>query len=189
MPSEKLARRYAVAVFSLAKERNAVDAVGDDLATVASVFADNPLLKEFFTAPIVARGVKERALLAAFEGKVHEIALHTLLLLVRKRRETLLSGLLGEYRKLQLAGRGEESLTVASARTLSADELRALVGRFERLYGKKFEVDASRRAGPDRRRAHSDGRSPDRRKRRRPPRRTLKNALCKQLRQPPTMLG
>lgn len=140
MPSEKLARRYAVAVFSLAKERNAVNAVGDDLATVASVFADNPLLKEFFTAPIVARGVKERALLAAFEGKVHEIALHTLLLLVRKRRETLLSGLLGEYRKLQLAGRGEESLTVASARTLSADELRALVGRFERLYGKKFEA-------------------------------------------------
>jgi F-type H+-transporting ATPase subunit delta len=140
MPSEKLARRYAVAVFSLAKERNAVDAVGDDLATIASVFADNPPLKEFFTAPIVARGAKERALLAAFEGKVHEIALHTLLLLVRKRRETLLSGLLGEYRKLRLAGRGEESLTVASARTLSADELRALVGRFERLYGKKFEV-------------------------------------------------
>lgn len=140
MPSEKLARRYAVAVFALAKERNAVDAVGDDLATIASVFADTPLLKEFFTAPIVARGEKERALLAAFEGKIDEVALHTLLLLVRKRRETLLPGLLGEYRKLRLAGRGEESLTVASARTLSAGELRALVGRLERLYGKKFEV-------------------------------------------------
>ena len=33
------------------------------------------------------RSDKERALLAAFQGQVDEVALHALLLLVRKRRE------------------------------------------------------------------------------------------------------
>ncbi|HEY1653595.1 MAG TPA: ATP synthase F1 subunit delta [Candidatus Tumulicola sp.] len=140
MASEKLARRYAIAVFSLASEEKAVDRVGDDLSTIAAVFAADPRLAEFFTAPIVDRTEKERALTAAFADRVHEISLHALLLLVRKRRESLLGALLIEYRKLELAGRGEEPLTIASARALSSDELHALVERLERLYDKKFEV-------------------------------------------------
>ena len=140
MANEKLARRYATAVFSLARERDVVDRIGEDLATIASVLDSNVLTKEFFLAPIVDGQEKERALLAAFEGRVHEIALHTLLVLVRKRREALLSALVVEYRKLQLLARGVEPLTVTSARELPRDELRAIVERLERLYEKKFEV-------------------------------------------------
>lgn len=140
MVSEKLARRYADAVFSLASDAGAIDRVGDDLAAIASVFDETPLFATFFVAPIVDRAEKERALLAAFGGKVDEIALHSLLLLVRKRREALLRALVEQYRKLQLASRGEEALTIATARKLSGDELQALVARLERLYGKKFEV-------------------------------------------------
>jgi F-type H+-transporting ATPase subunit delta len=140
MANEKLARRYATAVFSLARESGVVDRIGEDLATIASVLGSNVLTNEFFIAPIVERQEKERVLLAAFEGRVHEIALHALLLLVRKRREALLGALVVEYRKLQLVARGEEPLTVTSARELPRDELRAIVERLERLYEKKFEV-------------------------------------------------
>jgi F-type H+-transporting ATPase subunit delta len=139
MVSEKLARRYAVAVYSLAREQGAVDRIGDDLTTIAHVLGEGPA-RDFFNAPIVDRAEKERALLAAFGTRVHEIALHALLLLVRKHRETLLGAIGAEYRKLQLAGRGEEPLTVASARELSRDELDAFVERLERRYRKKFEV-------------------------------------------------
>ncbi|MEO6834326.1 MAG: ATP synthase F1 subunit delta [Candidatus Tumulicola sp.] len=140
MVNETLARRYAVAVFSLARESNAVDAIGDDLTTIASVFVANAIVRDFFVAPVVDRRDKERVFLAAFDGKVRDVALHTLLLLVRKRREALLLPLVAEYRKLQLAGRGEEPLTVTSARELPRDQLRALVDRLETLYRKKFEV-------------------------------------------------
>ncbi|HKU80584.1 MAG TPA: ATP synthase F1 subunit delta, partial [Candidatus Tumulicola sp.] len=140
MVSEKLARRYADAVFSLASDAGTVDRVGDDLAAIAAVIVGTPQFAAFFVAPIVDRAEKERALLTAFGGKVDEIALHALVLLVRKRREALLGALVEQYRRLQLASRGEEPLTVASARPLSSDDLRALVGRLERLYAKKFEV-------------------------------------------------
>jgi F-type H+-transporting ATPase subunit delta len=140
MISEKLGRRYASAVFSAAADRQAVDRVGSDLSAIAAAMDADPLMRDFFLSPVIARGAKERALMSAFQDKIDEVALHSLILLVRKRREAVLSVLVTEYRKLQMASRGTDPLTVTSARTLDATELNALVDRLQTLYGKKFEV-------------------------------------------------
>jgi F-type H+-transporting ATPase subunit delta len=140
MVSETLARRYANAVFSAAGDYGAADAVGADLATISGALNDDPKTREFFLSPVVDRSEKERLLLTAFQGKVHDVALHTLLLLVRKRREPVLDVLLSEYRKLQASARGSEPLTVTSAVRLAPDVERSLVERLERIYGKKFDV-------------------------------------------------
>ena len=140
MVNETLARRYATAVFSLASEQGAADRVGDDLTAIADAIGSQGDARDFFVAPVIDRPVKERVLETVFGGKVHEIALHTLLLLVRKRREPLLGALAAEYRKLQRTARNAESLTVTTARALPPDELRALVERLENLYKKKFDV-------------------------------------------------
>jgi F-type H+-transporting ATPase subunit delta len=141
MVNEKLARRYAVAVFSLASERGEIERVGTDLQFVAAQIEGDPLTHEFFVAPVIDRETKQQAIEAAFAGKVHEIALHTVLLLVRKRRGSLLGTIVSEYRKLQRQARGAETLTLTSARQLEASEVRALVERLERVYGKKFDVN------------------------------------------------
>src|SRR5262249_33557113 len=120
--------------------RDAVDRIGADLQTIAASIEDGGLTQQFFVAPVVARADKERVLTAAFGGKVDEIALHTLLLLVRKRRQARLGAIVAEYRKLQLSARGAETLTVTSARALGDGELRSMVDRLERLYSRKFEV-------------------------------------------------
>jgi F-type H+-transporting ATPase subunit delta len=139
MANEKLARRYATAVFALATEQGAVDRIGDDLDAMVSALGSG-MAHDFFVAPIVDRREKERVLLETFGPRVHEVSLHTLLLLVRKRREAILDAVMAEYRKLQLAARGEEALIVTSARELSHDELEALVSRLERLYARKFDA-------------------------------------------------
>ncbi len=144
MDSESLARRYATAVFSLASESGATERIGKDLSEIDRALASDEATRSFFVAPTVDRGLKERTLLAVFRGKVHDVALHTLLLLVRKRRETLLAKLVSEYRKLEQAGRGAEPLTVTTARDLPAHELRAMLERLERVYGKKFEATVIR---------------------------------------------
>lgn len=143
MPNETLARRYANAVFSVAQERSKVERVGDDLQTLAEAIGSNEETSRFFTAPIVDRYQKEAAIAKAFDGKVDEVALHALLLLVRKHRETLLGELLAQYRALQMQARGAEALTVTSARPLADGELRALVERLEKIYGKKFDATAT----------------------------------------------
>ena len=59
----------------------------------------------------------------AFEGKLHPIALHTLLLLVRKRREALLAAIVARVSRRWSARRAaRETLTLTSARALDRAE-------------------------------------------------------------------
>jgi F-type H+-transporting ATPase subunit delta len=140
MANETVARRYAVAVFQLADEAHAVDAVGADLHVLRGAIYEDQTSKGFFLSPVIDRKEKERVLSSVFSGKLHDIALHTLLLLVRKRREALLGEIVRQYDALQMQARGEEPLSITSARELSTAELGSMVERLERLYGKKFSV-------------------------------------------------
>jgi F-type H+-transporting ATPase subunit delta len=138
--NQTLARRYAIAVTALAREQNAVERVSSDLKTISNAIGERGLVHDFFVAPVIERREKERVLCDAFEGKVHPIALHTLLLLVRKRREALLGAIVAECLALERAARGIETLTLQSARALDRAERSRLVTRLEALYGKKFDV-------------------------------------------------
>ena len=140
MANETLARRYAQAVFSLANENGTAERVGKDLQSLVRAIYGDPATREFFASPIVDRVEKEKVLANVFNGTVDEVALHSLLLLVRKRRESLLESLLTEYLKLQTQARGAEPLTIMTARDLPESELRSMVQRLEQVYKKKFEV-------------------------------------------------
>lgn len=140
MVNRTLARRYAVAVASLAREQDAVDRVSADLQTLSRVISAPGLIRDFFESPVIDRPSKERVFAEAFGAKVHPIALHTLLLLVRKRREALLASIVAEYLALERAARGAETLTLQSARPLGRSEYRDLIAKLESLYAKKFEV-------------------------------------------------
>lgn len=140
MANETLARRYAQAVFSLANENGAAERVGKDLQSLVRAIYGDPATREFFASPIVDRVEKEKVLANVFNGTVNEVALHSLLLLVRKRREPLLESLLAEYLKLEMQSRGAEPLVIMTARDLPESELRSMVQRLEQVYKKKFEV-------------------------------------------------
>ena len=147
MVNQTLARRYATAIFQLAGEQGAVDQVGSELRILSDAIEDNESALNFFLSPVVERAQKEQTLTAAFEGKAHPIALHAMLLLVRKRREALLRQIVREYGALELAARGLEPLTITSAKPLEAAELRQLVAQLEKIYDKKFEI--TQRVQPD----------------------------------------
>jgi len=138
--SETLARRYALAVATLAREQDVVDRVGADLVAISKTLGGSGLVADFFVAPVIERREKERVLCDAFENRVHPIALHTLLLLVRKRREALLGSIVAQYLGLQRAARGVETLTLQTARPLELTEYQDLVTKLESFYAKKFEV-------------------------------------------------
>ena len=74
--NQTLARRYAIAVATLAREQDAVERVGTDFRTMAGAIGERGLVADFFVAPVIERPDKERVLCDAFEGRVHPIALH-----------------------------------------------------------------------------------------------------------------
>jgi F-type H+-transporting ATPase subunit delta len=139
MALQTLARRYAIAAYTLAAQADSVERVGAQLEQIEASIDRDEGARQFFFAPVVSRDEKERALAKVFEGRVDEIALHTLLLLVRKHRERLLHPMIVEYRALEMSGRGFEPLVVTSAKKLSKDEFAAVVTRIESIFGRRFE--------------------------------------------------
>ena len=142
MQNQTVARRYATAVFNLAQKSNAVERVGSGLATIASTIYASDNVRRFFLSPVFERKQKETLLAQSFASRVDDIALHTTLLLIRKRRESLLPSIVSEYQKLALAAAGKEPLEIVSARDLAPNELSDIVARLGRTYGKAFDVTA-----------------------------------------------
>lgn len=140
MVNQKVARRYAVAIAMLAAEQNVAERVGTDLGLLSETLMQPGKIRDFFIAPVISRPDKERVLAEIFDGKVHLVALHALLLLVRKRRESFLPGILDQYLDLRRAAEGRQRVTLESARSLDRAEYEELLGRLERMYGKTFEV-------------------------------------------------
>jgi F-type H+-transporting ATPase subunit delta len=140
MRSEALAKRYAIAVFSLASERGSTEKIGADLRAAASAVNGDETVRRFYTAPVVQRDEKSAVVLKAFEGKVDEVVLHTLLLLVKKKRESYLGDISAAYDAMLTASLGREPLKVVTARPLTPGDLKKIVARISEKYGKTFEV-------------------------------------------------
>ena len=142
MPNETLARRYATAVFQLAQEAGKVPGIQHDLHTFTATLAADESVRRFFRSPVVDRKEKEKIVADAF-AKLDPIALHTILLLIRKRRENAVEEIVTQFDVLERQARGAEVLRVTSARPLAQGELDSLVQRLSAAYRTTFDVTQS----------------------------------------------
>jgi F-type H+-transporting ATPase subunit delta len=142
MPNETLARRYATAVFQLAQEAGTIERVQQDLHTFVEALAADETVRKFFRSPVVDRKEKEAIVAQAF-SRLDPVALHTILLLIRKRRENMVETIVEQFDVLERQARGAQELRVVSARPLDKPALDALVQRLAAAYRTKFDVTQS----------------------------------------------
>lgn len=139
MANETLARRYATAIFALARDSDSVRRVRDDLHVVKTVLDGDAPTRKFFRSPVVNRSEKAAIVERAF-GMLHEISLHTVLLLIRKRREAIFDAVVTQYDLLEQRSRGGSPLRIESARALDPGELHELIEKLSRRYATAFDV-------------------------------------------------
>ena len=106
-----LARRYAGALFEAAKGLNAVDNVESDLGMVTYSLDETPQLGETLTHPLIPADRKKQIISSIFKGKVQDVTLDFLFLLVDKRREEIIPDVESEY--VSLANQYRKIVTVA----------------------------------------------------------------------------
>ncbi len=89
MSENKAASRYAKSIIDLATERNALEEVKNDMTLIEQVIDQNPELEAILKNPIVPIDKKSGILKDLFIGKVHEITLSFLKLMVNKGRSAI----------------------------------------------------------------------------------------------------
>jgi F-type H+-transporting ATPase subunit delta len=133
------ARRYAEAVFQLAREGDAFVRWSGDVETVAG-FVGEPDVLRVLTSSKVPREEKERLLTAALSDSVSAQAMNLVRLLLDANKLQLAPEIREIFQEMADEQRGVAHATVTTAVELSDDERRAIASRLSEITGKQVEV-------------------------------------------------
>jgi len=129
------ARRYAQAVFGIARERNELDRWQSDLRKIATL-GEEAKFMALLESPKV-RFEDKAKLLAKGLGDINPLALNLVYLLVTRRRVGMVGDIADEYQRLLDSYRGIEQAEVTTAIPLDDEDRRKLEERLEAVVGKK----------------------------------------------------
>jgi F-type H+-transporting ATPase subunit delta len=145
---EGTARRYAKALYDLAREASATEAVGRELEQVAAVLVGDARTRDVLTRPWI-KPEDRRAVAAAIAQKVgaRKVVQDFLGLVAERGRADHLTEIVGAYRALVDAELGQARAQVRTAVALTAAEKQQLSTRLERALGRRIileeQVDAT----------------------------------------------
>jgi F-type H+-transporting ATPase subunit delta len=136
-----MAGRYATALFDLAKEGNAVEAVAADLERFDALIADSADLNRMVRSPVFSADEQLQALSAVLErAGIGGLTAKFLKLITSNRRLFAVRDMVRAYRKLVAADKGEATADVTVAEALKDEHLNALRSALKAVSGKDVDL-------------------------------------------------
>jgi F-type H+-transporting ATPase subunit delta len=133
MPRKAHARRFAQAVFEIAREKNELDRWQADLEKVTGAMADDTFLAAMDSPKIKfedkARFLSERL------GDIGPMARNLVLMLVARRGAGMIAEIAAEYRRMVDAYHGIQTAEVTTAVPLDDEDKRRLADNLSALVG------------------------------------------------------
>lgn len=140
MISSEVGKKYANALFKLAKKDNLTDSTLEEFGSILRILRENPVFKNFLEAPQILDRDKKNLLRDLFEGKISEILVSFLTLLVDRKRIAYLVDMFPEFERLVKEDKGILVAQVTTA--IPVDEIlyRSLKQKLETKTQKKIEM-------------------------------------------------
>ncbi len=135
----RVAKRYAKALFQLALEEQNIEAIEADVDNIRSILQRDESLSAFLANPLISESKKANVLKDVFKGKTETLTYNFLLLLAKKKRASLLSEVVYVFRLLLLEYRNQTEGELVSARELNEDQLEQIKKNVESATGKSVQ--------------------------------------------------
>ncbi|MBS1720051.1 MAG: ATP synthase F1 subunit delta [Armatimonadetes bacterium] len=139
MTDSRVARRYAAALYSAAKEANMVNAVEADFTGIGRVLQGDSTVRDFLLSPYVGLPDKEKILTKVFSDRVTAVSMAALRLIVRKGRAQEIEGVRDEFTRLRRVADNSLSVHVESAIELEPGQKQALEMKLTKALGSTIE--------------------------------------------------
>ncbi len=131
-------REYAGALFELAVSENLVQETSEGLETVVSALMQTPGYRALLASPAIGKQERLEALNNTFRGKIPEILLAVLRMMVSRGHVSALNGMARDYEEMARGYRGESVALVTSAVPLKEAEAVALRTKLEKKIGRRI---------------------------------------------------
>ncbi len=146
MAAERAAVRYAKALYSLAFDEKATQAVHNDMVLIASTIAENNELNQVLQNPIV-HSKDKKAILSRVFPKVNTLTTNLINTLVQNKRIAILSAVASTYNQLYDAAKGTQDALVITAVPLNDTLKKKVLAKVKELTQKEANlintIDAS----------------------------------------------
>nr|YP_009732137.1 ATP synthase CF1 delta subunit [Gracilaria spinulosa]QHS70728.1 ATP synthase CF1 delta subunit [Gracilaria spinulosa] len=96
----KIAIPYAEALVESASAASVLDKVNEDLSLISEILEESKELKTFFYNPLITIEIKKNVVNELFNNQVHSLVIRFLLVLIDRRRITLLDIIISKYLEL-----------------------------------------------------------------------------------------
>jgi F-type H+-transporting ATPase subunit delta len=138
-----IAGRYATAIFELAVEEKAVEALERDFASLKAMIGESPELARLVKAPVFSREEQAQGMNAILHRmEAAPLTRRFVLLLASKRRLFALADAIRGFEALVAKMRGEVTAQVTSARALNDAEVTELKSLLKSKLGRDARLDA-----------------------------------------------
>jgi F-type H+-transporting ATPase subunit delta len=137
-----LAGRYAAALFDLADERHALDAVAGDLRELRAMLRDSGDLMRMLRSPVLTRDEQGKAVAAVAErAGLSDLTRNFLGVVAGNRRLFAVPEMIEAYLRTLAERRGEVTAEVTVAQPLNEARQAALTEQLRRAVGARVAVD------------------------------------------------
>jgi len=137
-----LSGRYATALFGLARDEKAIDAVSASLATLKSALSDSEDFRRLTTSPLVSRDEATKAVAAAAADLgLDPLTTKFLGVLAQNRRLGQIGAIIRAFGQLAASHHGETTAEVTSAHPLSPAQVDSLKAKLKTQLARDVAVD------------------------------------------------
>jgi F-type H+-transporting ATPase subunit delta len=137
-----LSGRYATALFELAREGKAIDAVSESLGGLRQALAESTDFRALTTNPLLGRNDAAKGVAAVARAmKLDALTSRFLGVLAHNRRLSQLDKVIASFNALAANHRGEATAEVTSAHPLDAAQVDALKKQLRTKVGRDVAVD------------------------------------------------
>jgi F-type H+-transporting ATPase subunit delta len=137
-----LAERYAAALFEIADERHALDAIAEDLRQLRAMLQESSDLSRLIRSPVLSREEQGKAVSAIAErAGLQALTRDFLAVVARNRRLFAVPGMIEAYLAKLAERRGEITAEVSVAQPLNEARTAALTEQLRRAVGARVAVD------------------------------------------------
>ena len=133
-------REYAEALFELAVQGNVTEETSEGLETVISALMQTPEYRALLASPAIPKEERLAALDGTFRGKIPDILLAILRMMISRGHVSALTGMARDYEELARDYRGESLAVVTSAVELKEAEAVALRAKLEKKLARKVTL-------------------------------------------------
>jgi len=140
MNYSRISVRYAKALFQASSEKNILDEVYKDILLIQTMFNEIAQLKFVMESPVIQTSVKAGLIYSIYSGKVNDLTMKFLELIVKNKRELHLKHITRNFIENYKDFKGIKTVTLTTAFVIDEETKTNFVDKIKKYLNKTIEL-------------------------------------------------